>query len=78
MIANLPKVEQIMVKRLRELVQECLPSATEKGYYGEGVPFYTHLRMICFIWPSSVVWGPRKKSESKKTQECHLDFARET
>jgi hypothetical protein len=54
-----------MVKRLRELVIECLPLASEKPYYGEGIPFYTHHRMICFIWPSSVVWGP-KKSTTKK------------
>jgi hypothetical protein len=56
--------EKILVKRLRVLVQECLPYATEKGYYGMGIPYFSHHRMICFIWPSSVVWGP--KSETKK------------
>lgn len=74
MIMNLPKAEQVMVKRLRELVLECLPRATEKGYYGEGVPFYTHHRMICFIWPASVVWGPKKQSEVKKAAEVSLGF----
>lgn len=74
MIMGLPKAEQIIVKRLRALVLECLPSASEKGYYGEGVPFYTHHRMICFIWPSSVVWGPKKKSDFQKTTSVSLGF----
>jgi hypothetical protein len=66
MILSLPKAEQTMVKRLRMLVQECLPSAIEKGYYGEGVPFYSHHRMICFIWPASVVLGAKKKAAKEK------------
>lgn len=74
MIMSLPKVEQAMVKRLRTLILECLPFAEEKEYYGEGVPFYTHHRMICFIWPASVVWGPKKKSTSQKTPEVSLGF----
>ena|SRR3989337_166113 len=74
MIMNLPKQEQVMVNRLRELVLECLPMATEKGYYGEGVPFYTHHRMICFIWPASVVWGPKKKPEVQKAFGVTLGF----
>lgn len=65
MILGLPRTEQVMVKRLRELVSECLPSAIEKPYYGEGIPFYTHHKMICFIWPSSVVWGPKKDKQPK-------------
>lgn len=74
MIMSLPKAEQIMVKRLRQLVTKCLPLASEKGYYGEGVPFYTHHRMICFIWPASVVWGPKKKLEAQKTLGVSLGF----
>jgi hypothetical protein len=74
MILNLPKVEQVITKRLRTLVMECLPMATEKGYYGEGVPFYTRHRMICFIWPASVVWGPRKTSKSPKNKGVTLGF----
>lgn len=74
MIMNLPKMEQIMTKRLRALVMECLPMATEKAYYGEGVPFYTHHRMICFIWPASSAWGPRKTSESSKDNGVALGF----
>lgn len=74
MIMSLPKAEQAMVNRLRYIVLECLPFASEKGYYGEGIPFYTHHRMICFIWPGSVVWGPRKKSELPKDSRVSLGF----
>ncbi len=54
----LPKNEQVIVKRLRSLVLECLPKAKEKNTYG--APFYTHHRMICFIWPPSINWGDKK------------------
>jgi hypothetical protein len=74
MIMNLPKAEQVIVKRLRALVQECLPQATEKGYYGEGVPFYTRHRMICFIWPGSVFWGPKRNPETQKAKGVSLGF----
>jgi|SRR5688572_27895039 len=73
MILGLPRAEQAMVKRLRTLVMECLPKAIEKPYYGEGVPFYTHHKMICFIWPSSVVWGP-KASKQPKSSGVSLGF----
>ncbi|HEY9049217.1 MAG TPA: DUF1801 domain-containing protein [Ohtaekwangia sp.] len=67
MIIELPKEEQVMVKRLRALVAECLPAATEKAYYGEGVIFYTHNRLICYIWPASVTLGSKKKPVTKRT-----------
>jgi|GEM_PF-334736 len=57
-IESLPKNERAIVKRLRALVLECLPLAEEKNSYG--VPFYRRNRMICFIWPPSVSWGPKK------------------
>lgn len=57
----LPKNELAIVRRLRTLIQECLPKAEEKSYYGLGVPFYTRHRMICFIWPASFVWGKKPK-----------------
>ena len=53
-----PKDEQVIVKRLRALVLECLPKASEKNTYG--APFYSHHRMICFIWPPSLNWGDKK------------------
>jgi hypothetical protein len=76
MIMNLPKAEQVIVKRLRALVLECLPQATEKYYYGEGVPFYTRHRMICFIWPTSVTvsWRPKKRPAPQKPICVSLGF----
>ena len=58
-ISNLPKEEQIIVKRLRLLALECMPMATEKNTYG--APFYVHHRMICFIWPPSLTWGCKER-----------------
>jgi len=60
MIANLPRNEQVLVEMLRALIIECIPQATEKAYYDLGIPFYTRNRLICFIWPPSVVWGARR------------------
>jgi hypothetical protein len=74
MILNLPKDERAIVNRLRELVMECLPTATEKEYYGEGVPFYSHYRQICFIWPASVFWGPMRTLETQKSKGVSLGF----
>jgi Domain of unknown function (DU1801) len=65
-IQSLPKAELAIVRRLRALITECLPKAEEKGYYGLGVPFYTRHRMICFIWPSSFMWGKKPKDNTGK------------
>lgn len=59
LLQELPKEEQVVMKRLRSLVLECLPKATEKLSYG--APFYTRNRMICFIWPPSLYWSPKQK-----------------
>jgi hypothetical protein len=64
MILSLPRSEQSLVKHLRALIQECLPVAIEKISYG--VPFYTRNRMICFIWPPTVSWGPKKEKAKQK------------
>lgn len=74
MLASLPKSERLIVLRLRELVQECLPKATEKCYYGEGIPFYRNNRLICFIWPSSVYWGPKRNADTQKNKGVSLGF----
>ena len=74
MIMNLPRHEQLIVKRPRMLVHECLPAATEKGYYDVDIPFYKRHRLICFIWPSSVTWGPKKTAETQKTKGVSLGF----
>ncbi len=64
-IFDLPDHERVIVKRLRSIILECLPKAIEKNSYG--VPFYTGNRMICFIWPPSIYWGPKKESYNKKS-----------
>lgn len=60
MLLELPKHERIVMDKLRSLILECLPRATEKISYG--VPFYTHHRMICFIWPPSAYGAPKLKN----------------
>jgi hypothetical protein len=75
MVAVLPREERALVNRLRAIVMECIPKATEKAYYGLGVPFYSHNRLICFIWPPSVQWDPpSKKKESRNPKGVSLGF----
>ena len=62
-IMGLPRDEQLMTKKLRALILECIPKAEEKNSYG--VPFYRHNRMICFIWPASIYWGPKDRWTKK-------------
>ena len=56
------------------MVRECLPKAVEEPKYGLGVPFYKHHRQICFIWPASFYWGPKKKETSGKPPMVTLGF----
>ena len=63
-IGNLPKEEQMIVKRLRAIILDCLPTATEKNMYG--IPFYSHHRLICFIWPPSIYLGSKKPTVRKE------------
>lgn len=73
-MVRLPRQERIMVQRLRALVRECLPKASEQAYYGLGVPFYRHHRLICFIWPYSIYWGPKNSSTVKRANGVTLGF----
>lgn len=74
MIATLPRNEQVLVKKLRALIIECIPQATEKAYYDLGIPFYTRNRLICFIWPPSVSWEPGANHEKRKSKGVSLGF----
>ena len=70
-ILDLPRGEQVIVKRLRALILECLPSATEKNNFGDpymerGHVLYSHNRMICYIWPSSFAKGKAKETHQAK------------
>jgi hypothetical protein len=55
----LPRMELIVVERLRELIFECIPNVEEKISYN--VPFYRRHALICYIWPGSVSWGKSTK-----------------
>ena len=55
----LPNDELITVNYLREIVLDCIPGVVEKLSFN--VPFYKRHKSICFIWPSSVLWGKTKK-----------------
>jgi hypothetical protein len=74
LIENLPRDEQVLVKRLRALVTECIPQAREKAYAGQAMPFYTRNRLICFIWPPSAVWEPKDNPEKQKAKGVALGF----
>lgn len=74
MIAALPREEQILVTRLRALVTECLPQATEKAYRAQSIPFYTRNRLICFIWPPSAAWEANARYEKQKAKGVALGF----
>lgn len=73
-ILTLSQPELAMMKKLRSIVRECLPKAVEEPKYGLGVPYYKHNRQICFIWPSSFYWGPKKKEKSGKPPMVTLGF----
>jgi hypothetical protein len=62
------------MKRLRALIQECLPKAKEEPKFGLGVPYYSHYRQICFIWPSSYSWSPKSKDTAVKPGMVTLGF----
>ena len=51
----LPADEKLICRKLRALVLDCIPLATEQLSYN--VLYFKGHRMICFIWPASVGWG---------------------
>lgn len=57
----LPESELEIVERLRDLVLQVLPASGEKLSWN--VPFYKLHATVCFIWPSSVLWGKTKIHE---------------
>lgn len=74
LIASLPRHEQVIVKRLRALVLECIPQAMEKTYYDFHIPFYTRNRLICFIWPPSLAWEYGRNGKKRKEKGVTLGF----
>lgn len=74
LLMSLPPVEQVLVKRLRALITECIPKATEQVYYDMGLPFYKHNKLICFIWPASTYWGSKRTSKKENPKGTQLGF----
>jgi hypothetical protein len=72
LLLEMPKDERVIVQRLRSLVQECLPAATEKVSYG--CPFYSGTRMICYICPPSLLWGQKKEPYTLHEKGVALGF----
>ena len=60
----IPDEEKRITLTLRDLIFEAIPEIKEKLSYQ--VPFYKLKRNICFIWPSSVVWGNKKSYKGVK------------
>jgi hypothetical protein len=54
----LPEDELKIVNCLRKLVFDCIPDVRETLSYN--VPYYKRHKNICFIWPSSILWGNKK------------------
>jgi len=52
-IENLPRDEQVILKRLRSLIFQAEPRIEEKLCYG--VPYYSRHRRLFFLWPASAV-----------------------
>jgi len=55
----LPPEERAMVDLLRAIILRTIPQIHEKLSYN--VPYYSHHRRICFIWPPSVEWGGHRQ-----------------
>ncbi len=55
----LPNDERKLVGFLRQLILDCIPNCKEKLAYN--VPYYYRHSRICFIWPSSILWGNVKR-----------------
>jgi hypothetical protein len=74
LLMSLPRAEQELVKRLRALIIECIPKATEQMYYDIGLPFYRHNKLICFIWPASLRRGSKRTPETQNEKGTSLGF----
>src|SRR5687768_7552647 len=52
-VDNLPKDEQVILKRLRGLILQTDPRIRETLSYG--VPYFSRYRRLFFLWPASSV-----------------------
>ena len=68
----LPREEQLIVKRLRQLVLDTEPRLIEKNVWG--VPYYRRNRLVCFIWPVSAPDAPKAKNQKYDGTLVSLGF----
>lgn len=69
----LPEDELTITLQLRKLVLTQYPTIKEKLNYS--VPYYSFHKTICYIWPSSILWGSKKRRTGVEfgfTQGVHL------
>jgi hypothetical protein len=68
----LPREEQLICTRLRELILETEPRLLEKMNYR--VPYYSGKKLVCFIWPVSAPLAPKAKNQKKDGAIVTLGF----
>jgi hypothetical protein len=74
LLMGLPRAEQVLLKRLRALIIECIPKATEHVYDDVDLPFYRHNKLICFIQPASLSWESKGIPETQNEKGTSLGF----
>ena len=57
-LSFLPEDELEMTEFLRDIILDCIPNCQEKLSYN--VPYYSHHKKICFLWPGAVFWGGKR------------------
>jgi hypothetical protein len=71
-IDDLPKDEQVILKRLRALILQTDPRIREKLSYG--VPYFARHRRLFFLWPASAVPCPDHRIQAPPPPKVTLGF----
>ena len=74
-VLNLPRDEQVILKRLRSLILDAEPRIREKLSYG--VPYFSRHKRLFFLWPASAIsnCAEKKTTPPKVTLGfCHVDL----
>lgn len=68
----LPAEERRLMEQLRELVLSAGPELKERLSFN--VLCYRARRDVCFLWPASVLWGPRRTHDGVRFGLQHADL----
>lgn len=68
-LEQLSEEEQQVCSVLRSSILETLPHCKEKIAYQ--VPFYKARTNVCYLWPSSILWGKKKTYEGVRLGFVH-------